>query len=293
MGKPTYFLVALLLLLVAAITLLKRRPPPPPEVTGNEAGTLTPAERGRIERFWQLYRAATDHRIRGTPDSAVGAYARALELNPEHEDGLYYMGSVLFELGEFANAEQTWKRLVEINPASARAHSRLGNLYLCYGEWELFDLRAAEAEFQRALEIYKEETGPLLRLGEIALIRGDMTKARYYFDAVTGSNYRSVEAHLLKGYLAWRTGAMADAEALFATAVQHSRPEEPAGGVPGEGDTKQGSRPMVSRQRHCPGLQALVADLAQIEDADRIREMIVRYRRLEAVLQRVRRSVPH
>ena len=61
---------------------------------------------------------------------------------------------------------------------------------------------------------------------------------------------------------------MADAETLFATAVRHSRPEEPAGGVPGEGDTKSGAAPMIAVERHCSGIQPVVDDLAEQSDAD-------------------------
>ncbi len=78
---------------------------------------------------------------------------------------------------------------------------------------------------------------------------------------------------------------MADAEALFATAVQHSRPEEPAGGVPGEGDTKSGAAPMIAAERHCSGIQPVVDDLAEQSDADLSQEMNRRYRRLDALVR--------
>jgi tetratricopeptide (TPR) repeat protein len=290
MSKLSFLILAGLLLLIAGITLLKSRFAR--EETANEASTVTLAEREKIQNFWQQYREATDHRVNGRPDSAAEAYARALELNDEHEDALYYMGNMLFELSEFADAERVWKRLAEVNPTSARAHSRLGDLYLCYEREDLFDIEAAEEEFQRALEIYQEETGPLLRLGEIALILGDTAKVRYYLDAVTGSNYRSVEAHFLKGYAAWKAGAIADAGALFGTAVQYARPEEPPEGVPGEGDTKAGSAAMVSRQRHCQGTRALVDDLAEVSDSESASAMTPRYRRLDAVLQQARQQLP-
>ncbi|MFQ5932967.1 MAG: tetratricopeptide repeat protein, partial [Nitrospiraceae bacterium] len=178
MNKLFALVLGVLLLLFLGITLLKNRSP------GDDILDVTrvaaPAERARIQRFWELYRQATGHRIAGRTRQAVETYAGALELNTEHEDALYYLGNVYFDLGEFADAETAWKRLVDVNPTSARAHSQLGNLYLCFDYEELVDLEAAEAEFQRALDIYKEDTGPLLRLGEIALIRGDVAQARYY-----------------------------------------------------------------------------------------------------------------
>ncbi len=80
---------------------------------------------------------------------------------------------------------------------------------------------------------------------------------------------------------------MADAEALFATAVQHSTPEEPAEGVPGEGDTRSGAAPMIAAERHCSGIQPVVDDLPEASDADLSHEMNRRYRRLDALVREV------
>jgi Tfp pilus assembly protein PilF len=99
----------------------------------------------------------------------------------------------------------------------------LGSLYACLELAEFFDLDAAEAEFRRALEINTEETGPLVQLGQIALLRGDMTKALGFFEAVIGSNYTSVDAYFFKGYIAWKGGETQRAHESFARAVSSAR----------------------------------------------------------------------
>ncbi len=175
--------------------------------------------RADIREFWERFREATRLRIAGSHAAAQVAYTRALELNPRHEDALYYLGNTELELGHYREALAAWERLVAVNAASARAHSRLGDLYLCGDPGAPRDLAKAEAEFQRAAEINREETGPLLRLGELALIRSRPADATRYLDAVIGSHARSVEAHLLKGYLAWKQEQEGPATALFHTAV--------------------------------------------------------------------------
>ena len=277
-------------LLVGGITLLKSRSPS--EDTSGTVGALPIAERQSVQRFWQLYRRATDHRVDGRFREAAAAYALALELNEEHEDALYYSGNTYFELGEFTRAEQVWKRLVAIDPASTRAYSRLGDLYLCQEQEELFDLGTAEAMFLRAAEIYREETGPMLRLGEIALIRGEMRRAEDYFKAVTGSNYRSVEAHFFQAYLAWKGGDSTDAVEHFSMAVRSGERHEPIQGVMSEGDTKTGSGPMVAPQRHCQGIRSPIDDLPTTGGPAASLVMRERFARLDALLRDVRSLVP-
>ena len=151
------------------------------------------------------------------------------------------------------------------------------------------DLTRAEAEFRRALEINREETGPLLHLGEIALVRGNLADARYYLDAVIGANSGSVEAHLLKGYVAWRAGDPKQAAALFARAVELARPPEPAVAVSGEGDTKRGQAPQAVPHVKCRAFQPVVALLSAPAGSDLSAQMQGHYQRLDRVIAGFRR----
>ncbi|MGH7522668.1 MAG: FG-GAP-like repeat-containing protein [Gemmatimonadales bacterium] len=211
----------------------------------------TVASQSAIRDFWSRYREATTARVAGRPAAARDAYRQALALDPRHEDVLYYLGNMELELGNFGGAESAWKQLVEVNPGSARAHSRLGDLYACPDSGAPWDLARAQHRFAQAAQLNREETGPLLRLGEVALLRGDWTGALRYFDAVIGSHSRSVEAHFLKGYVAWKRGQHDVAEAQYqaAAALAHATP--PVQPAPAEGDTKHGTTPLVSRPTRC------------------------------------------
>ncbi len=231
--------------------------------------------RDRVLRFWELYRQATARRVGGRTREAADDYARALELNPRHEDVLYYLGNMRFELGEYEAAEDAWRRLIAVNPSSARAHSRLGDLYMCPDLESFFDLDAAEAEFERAHEINREETGPPLRLGQIALLRGDLDAALGHLDAVIGSNYSSVEAHYLKGYIAWKRGDERQAEESLAQAASFARPKEAAAGAPSgasqEGDTRSGAAPLARSGARCePAVYS--AEMPALGDPVRLEE---------------------
>ena len=180
-------------------------------------------------------------RVDGRYADARDRYRQALALNPQHEDVLYYLGNMELELGRFDSAASAWRRLVALNPASARTHSRLGDLYACPDSGAPWNLAKAQSEFARAAELNREETGPLLRLGEVALLKRDLVTAEREFDAVLVTHPRSIEAHLLKGYLAWKRGQQSVAADQLRQAEAIANAPQPAPQAPSEGDTKKGA----------------------------------------------------
>ena len=201
----------------------------------------------RIRRFWEVYREATLSKQTGQWEQAAAGYREALAIDPRHEDALYYLGNALFELGRYEEAAAFWRQLAEVNPLSARAHAQLGAVYSCRAPGAPFDLDIAEQECRRALAINQEESGPVLKLGEVLLLKGDLEQARSYFLAASRTNFKSVEAHYLAGYIAWRKGERAGALSALQKAVILSQAERPPAGVPGEGDTKKkAAQPILS-----------------------------------------------
>jgi tetratricopeptide (TPR) repeat protein len=253
-----------------------------------DAAHDTMAARAGIREFWTIYRGATGDRMAGRIGAARDAYRRALELSPRHEDALYYLGNMELELGHYDEAHSAWARLVQLNPGSARTHSRLGDLYACMDPGAPRDLAKAEAEFRRALELNREETGPLLRLGEIALMRGNLAGTISRLDAVIGSHSRSVEAHFLKGYVAWKRAQPDSAAALFREAVSLARSAPPIQALPGEGDTKRGLAPAVARTARCRIFDAEMEKLSGVDSASVATQMNEMYRQLDGRLAQSR-----
>jgi tetratricopeptide (TPR) repeat protein len=203
-----------------------------------EAAGASDPERRRVLQFWEHFQKATRVRSGGDCAAAVALYEKALTLDPEHEDSLYYLGQCRRQLGEPGAARQAFGRLVAVNPQSARGHQALGALLASPDPAEPMDLQAAEAHLRRAHEINGEETGPVVRLGEVTLAAGRPEEARAWFEAALQTNARSVEAALLAGYIAWEAG---EAPAPLVGRVMSALAEEaPAKGVLNERDHRDG-----------------------------------------------------
>lgn len=248
MKRASWTLGALALLFGAAAFLKTRG--------SSDVGEGTPTAdsggaRATVREFWTLYREATNARVAGDIAAARDAYRKALALNPQHEDVLYYLGNMELELGNYGAAEIAWRRLLDINPGSARTHSRLGDLYACPDSGAPWDLARADQELNRAAALNREETGPLLRLGEVALLRGDLGAARARFDAVIVTHPRSIEAHYLEGYVAWKRGQRDRAAQLYQSAQTLAAAPQAVQAAPSEGDTKRGMTPLVVRTPRC------------------------------------------
>ena len=193
--------------------------------------------RQRVRLFWDKLHAANEARLRPDCRTAVGLYQQALKLQPHHEDALYYLGQCRRELGEPQAARTAFERLVEANPSSARGHLALGALLASPDPREPMDLAAAELHLRRAHALNGEETGPVVRLGEAALVSGRGAEAREWFEAALRTNPKSVEAAFLAGFVAWDAGAR-DVPRLVRRVRTASEFVAPVKGVLSEGDRK-------------------------------------------------------
>jgi len=172
--------------------------------------------------------------------AAAGLYEQALALDPRHEDSLYYLGQCRRELSEPAAARAAFERLLDVNPQSSRAHLALGALLASPEAREPMDLATAEGHFRRAHAINGEETGPVLRLGEVLLVTGRKREAGEAFEAALRTNPRSIEAAFLAGYVAWDRGR--DVARFVAAVVRAAKVEAPVKGVLNEGDRRDAKR---------------------------------------------------
>lgn len=281
--KRWYLIIGILLIIsFAGISLLKQ--PDRSASTEQTPEAIRNAERTRITEFWNLYRTATRARIAGRYEEAEALYHQALQLNPQHEDALYYGGNVLLSLNKPEKAEQLWQRLLRVNPQSTRGLIQLGDLYL----QEYSNPEQAGKYFDRAFRISKEETGPLLRLGRLALLKGNLQEAQQYLGDVRRA-YDNVEAYFLSGYIAWKLEEEDSAFDLFSNSVKYATSMKAPSDFSSEGDTQAADSTEVASEEglFAPWLERLT----QSKTPSNHTEMMQYYREVEKYLRQLREKM--
>src|SRR5262245_40728580 len=142
------------------------------------------------------------------------------------------------ETGNRSAAGAAWETLVAVKPHSARGHLALGAMLASPDDPASRDLPRAERLFRRAHEINAEETGPMLRLGEVLILTGRLEEAGKWLRSAARTNPKSVEAAFLAGYVQWESGDRVAASDYYRKALGAARADRPVRGVLGEGDRK-------------------------------------------------------
>jgi tetratricopeptide (TPR) repeat protein len=215
-----------------------------PAASASPARTTAPADHETVILFWRTLGEATAARTAGDCAAAIPIYRRALALHPGHEDALYYLGQCLQALGRTDEAHRALVDLVTVNPSSSRGHLALGFLAL----WREGgpDLDSAQHEFEQAHGLNKEESGAMLQLGEVALVRGEGERASEWLRAALHTNPRNLEAAFLLGYLEWHAGDAAAAARRCGEAIAMAAPPAAPQGVKSEGDRQAAAPPLTS-----------------------------------------------
>jgi tetratricopeptide (TPR) repeat protein len=170
-------------------------------------------------------------------ERAITLFEQALELNPAHEDSLYYLGNCLAQTGDVDGALERFAQIMQANPQSHRAHKRWGTLRAVTSRGSQ-DLDTAIEALERAATINPEETGVSLVLGEVYLLRGETAEARRRLEWVVGSNPQAGEAYWMLAYLAWQDGDSTEAVRLLDLARGTRSEDWKPAGVVAEGETR-------------------------------------------------------
>lgn len=286
MKKPFLFIFLALGLGFLAVTIFKQLPEKQSTVTGTDPSKRT---QSRVIDFWTYYNRATEQRIAGDYPKALDNYLRALEIDSTHLNTLYHLGNVRLALGQYGPALRSWQNLLALHRSSARAHSRLGDVYSCREKNNRhYRLDEATQHYREASALNREETGPLLKLAKIDLIREHWSEARQRLEDVTSSNFRSAEAFFLSSYLDWRADLREKAgKSLDKSVALHTGDASQPKNI-GEGETKADASAVLSRSRPCDLLSEAIAKLLTQYSDNRISQEEL-YNRFGTLLNKYRK----
>lgn len=209
----------------------------PEELHARAAAPEIP-EHERAVRFWDRQRAGMQAlKVEKNPSKAAALFREALALDPSHEDARYYLATSLAAQGKTDDALAEYEQLTRVNPKSHRGYTAWGTLRAMTARSRA-DLAAAERSLERAQRLNPEETGALLVLGEVALLRGATAVAEQRLKAACQTNARAAGGLFLLGYIAWKRGDAVGAQALLVSARAALGPDWKPKGATAEGDVQ-------------------------------------------------------
>lgn len=255
MKKSFFLLPAAVAVAFASVTLLKIWHSSSDDETRS---VLEEEKRKRIASFWQAYHEATRLRIQEDFSGAVKSYEKALQLNPDHEESLYYLGNCLFELGQYSEAVKAYQKMTQLNINSHRGFSQLGVTLSTPAPGGLWQPEQAKQAFLRNAQINQEESGPFLRLGLLALNQDDLNQAFGYFQTAAG--FGSPEGYFLSGLVRFHEARFREAMGFFQKVLEiNAREKKITGrGVLSEGDIKADASQQVLTPLEAAGVKSLI-----------------------------------
>ena len=210
-----------------------------------EAPVALEDRRAQTLAFWDTYAKARAAASSGRGADAIAAYQEAVARNPRHEDSHYALANLHFDAGDRDAAKRDFETLLAVQPRSVRGHGGLGDLLADPASGPLTDLKASRRHYEQAGTLNAEETGWVVRLGELDLREGRTDDAAKRFRHVLATNARSFQALYLLGFLDWRKGDRETARKRFDEAFAALGPQ--AAPAPGEGDVRKAEKPLPKR----------------------------------------------
>jgi Tfp pilus assembly protein PilF len=153
---------------------------------------------------------------RGNLQQAVTDINKAEEMNKNDPDVHLIKGLIYFALKDYAQAEASYKKAIQIKPDYSEARFNLCNLY-----FTLSNLDGAIEQCSKAASdpVYKSRVNALTLLGTVYFRKGDVDRAKSYYDQALQINPAFVYTHNELGKLYMATGKEEEAIKEFKIAV--------------------------------------------------------------------------
>lgn len=128
-------------------------------------------------------------------DSSIFYRKRSVELEPKFAGGFRGLGTDYFQKGDYANAEEAFKKAVQLNPKHAGSHDFLGQIYYAKGNYE-----KAKQEFHQAFGLDPKSAFAHSHLGDLLSLEENIDEAVKEYEAALAANPNAAFA---QNGLAW------------------------------------------------------------------------------------------
>ena len=145
---------------------------------------------------------------------AIDTYRRAVELDPRYAEALLNLAQAYLRADEVEAAADAIGRALPLRPRSAAAHAIQARIHLREGSWS-----QAVAGFQRALDLHPGAAGARGELGYAYLMAGDLRRARAFTVEELERDPELEWGWLNLGVIAFREGDLTEAAKFYQRAI--------------------------------------------------------------------------
>ena len=168
---------------------------------------------GRDADAWNMLAAV--YGMLGEYADAEQCARKVVELQPTSDGAYNNLANALKAQGKLTQAKASYRRALQLQPNNASAYNNLAGLLRTQGEIE-----QAEACYIRALQLKPDYVDACFSLGILLQQQRKMDEAQVHFQQVVQLKPDHVKALLFLGAIFREKGAIKDAELLFNRALQ-------------------------------------------------------------------------
>jgi tetratricopeptide (TPR) repeat protein len=161
----------------------------------------------------------------GKYDDSVAAFNRAVAINPKCQDCFYNIGFAYAQKKDYTQAEENYKKALEIKADYTEAYNGLANIYNAQRKFDLAAEASAKASQLSAAAPGALQGGnadALYNEGVILWNGGKIPDAKAKFQAAIAANANHAESHYQLGMALVNEGKLAEAGAEFNTYLKLS-----------------------------------------------------------------------
>ena len=161
-----------------------------------------------------LYQQARRHHQLGEFGEAIGLYGQVLQARPRHTPALLYLGEIAWQTGNLDQAVVLLSRALAVDPLHIEAYDLLWQVYKAQA-----DFAAAERTLRRMMEIRRHDGYNYYKLALLQKERGLHEEARVLFETATHYKHDDARIFADYGELLQTMGRMEEAAAQYRRAL--------------------------------------------------------------------------
>ena len=151
-------------------------------------------------------------------DSAVFYLKKALEIDPNRVDALYFLGNKFYDLKMYKQSQYYFEKLLNINPNYEKAYKQLANAYYLDNVYD----KAIE-KYRQTTFFDKKPAEELNFIGVCYLQNNDLVKAKSYFEEALKVDATFFQAYMNLANLSFQANEFDDAISYLSYANQYEK----------------------------------------------------------------------